>query len=105
MGGGLIKTFYRPDTGLMKSPTDQAPSSISPVPEERSIVSSKKQGFSFGSNQKRNRLTNGSSIVMLTACERDTFQSRIQSVGTVYVTGFTDDCTRYRVRQDEGSLE
>jgi len=27
----------------------------------------------------------------------DTFQFRIQSVGKVYVTGFTDDCSRYRV--------
>jgi transposase InsO family protein len=28
----------------------------------------------------------------------DTFQFRIQGVGKVYVTGFTDDCSRYRVR-------
>lgn len=28
----------------------------------------------------------------------DTFQFRIQGVGRVYVTGFTDDCSRYRVR-------
>lgn len=28
----------------------------------------------------------------------DTFQFRIHSVGKVYVTGFTDDCSRYRVR-------
>jgi putative transposase len=27
----------------------------------------------------------------------DTFQFRIKSVGKVYVTGFTDDCSRYRV--------
>ncbi len=28
----------------------------------------------------------------------DTFQFRIHGVGKVYVTGFTDDCSRYRVR-------
>lgn len=28
----------------------------------------------------------------------DTFQFRIHDVGKVYVTGFTDDCSRYRVR-------
>lgn len=28
----------------------------------------------------------------------DTFQFRIRGVGKVYVTGFTDDCSRYRVR-------
>lgn len=28
----------------------------------------------------------------------DTFQFRIKGVGRVYVTGFTDDCSRYRVR-------
>jgi putative transposase len=28
----------------------------------------------------------------------DTFQFRIKSVGKVYVTGFTDDCSRYRIR-------
>lgn len=28
----------------------------------------------------------------------DTFQFRIKGVGKVYVTGFTDDCSRYRVR-------
>ena len=28
----------------------------------------------------------------------DTFQFRIRGVGKVYVTGFTDDCARYRVR-------
>ncbi len=28
----------------------------------------------------------------------DTFQFRIRSVGKVYVTGFTDDCSRYRVQ-------
>lgn len=28
----------------------------------------------------------------------DTFQFRIRDVGKVYVTGFTDDCSRYRVR-------
>ena len=28
----------------------------------------------------------------------DTFQFRIKDVGKVYVTGFTDDCSRYRVR-------
>jgi len=28
----------------------------------------------------------------------DTFQFRIRSVGKVYVTGFTDDCSRYRVK-------
>ncbi len=28
----------------------------------------------------------------------DTFQFRIKRVGKVYVTGFTDDCSRYRVR-------
>jgi transposase InsO family protein len=28
----------------------------------------------------------------------DTFQFRIRNVGKVYVTGFTDDCSRYRVR-------
>lgn len=28
----------------------------------------------------------------------DTFQFRIASVGKVYVTGFTDDCSRYRIR-------
>lgn len=28
----------------------------------------------------------------------DTFQFRIQDVGKVYVTGFTDDCSRFRVR-------
>lgn len=28
----------------------------------------------------------------------DTFQFRIRWVGKVYVTGFTDDCSRYRVR-------
>lgn len=28
----------------------------------------------------------------------DTFQFRIKSVGKVYVTGFTDDCSRYRVK-------
>lgn len=28
----------------------------------------------------------------------DTFQFRIKCVGKVYVTGFTDDCSRYRVR-------
>lgn len=28
----------------------------------------------------------------------DTFQFRISGVGKVYVTGFTDDCSRYRVR-------
>jgi transposase InsO family protein len=28
----------------------------------------------------------------------DTFQFRIRRVGKVYVTGFTDDCSRYRVK-------
>lgn len=28
----------------------------------------------------------------------DTFQFRIAGVGKVYVTGFTDDCSRYRIR-------
>lgn len=28
----------------------------------------------------------------------DTFQFRIRSVGKVYVTGFSDDCSRYRIR-------
>jgi transposase InsO family protein len=28
----------------------------------------------------------------------DTFQFRIRGVGKVYVTGFTDDCSRYRIR-------
>lgn len=28
----------------------------------------------------------------------DTFQFRIRNVGKVYVTGFTDDCSRYRIR-------
>lgn len=28
----------------------------------------------------------------------DTFQFRVQDVGKVYITGFTDDCSRYRVR-------
>jgi transposase len=28
----------------------------------------------------------------------DTFQFRIRGVGKVYVTGFTDDCSRYRVK-------
>ena len=28
----------------------------------------------------------------------DSFQFRISSVGKVYVTGFTDDCSRYRVK-------
>jgi transposase InsO family protein len=28
----------------------------------------------------------------------DTFQFRIKDVGKVYVTGFTDDCSRYRIR-------
>ena len=28
----------------------------------------------------------------------DTFQFRIHDVGKVYVTGFTDDCSRFRVR-------
>ncbi len=28
----------------------------------------------------------------------DTFQFRIHDVGKVYVTGFTDDCSRYRVK-------
>jgi hypothetical protein len=28
----------------------------------------------------------------------DTFQFRIRGVGKVYITGFTDDCSRYRVR-------
>ena len=28
----------------------------------------------------------------------DTFQFRIKDVGKVYVTGFTDDCSRYRVK-------
>ena len=28
----------------------------------------------------------------------DTFQFRIKGVGKVYVTGFTDDCSRYRVK-------
>lgn len=28
----------------------------------------------------------------------DTFQFRIQDVGKVYVTGFTDDCSRYRIK-------
>jgi transposase InsO family protein len=28
----------------------------------------------------------------------DTFQFRIRDVGKVYVTGFTDDCSRYRIR-------
>jgi len=28
----------------------------------------------------------------------DTFQFRIKGVGKVYVTGFTDDCSRYRIR-------
>ncbi len=28
----------------------------------------------------------------------DTFQLRIKGLGKVYVTGFTDDCSRYRVR-------
>lgn len=27
----------------------------------------------------------------------DTFQFRISSTGKVYVTGFTDDCSRYRI--------
>jgi transposase len=28
----------------------------------------------------------------------DTFQFRIRGVGKVYITGFTDDCSRYRVK-------
>ncbi len=28
----------------------------------------------------------------------DTFQFRIHGVGQVYVTGFTDDCSRFRIR-------
>jgi len=39
----------------------------------------------------------------------DTFQFRIRSVGKVYVTGFTDDCSRYRVRSkaylNKGAME
>ena len=30
----------------------------------------------------------------------DSFQFRISSVGKVYVTGFTDDCSRYRVKSE-----
>jgi len=30
----------------------------------------------------------------------DTFQFRIHDVGKVYVTGFTDDCSRYRIRSN-----
>jgi putative transposase len=30
--------------------------------------------------------------------QRDTFQFRIRGVGKSYVTGFTDDCSRYRVK-------
>jgi hypothetical protein len=31
-------------------------------------------------------------------CQGDTFQSRIWGVGKIYVTGFTDNCSRYRVK-------
>jgi len=30
--------------------------------------------------------------------QSDTFQFRIRGIGKVYVTGFTDDCSRYRVK-------
>ena len=31
-------------------------------------------------------------------CQLDTFQLRIHDVGKVYITGFTDDCSRYRIK-------
>jgi hypothetical protein len=65
-----------------------------PVPGEQSIVSSQKQGLLIRikpkpqpAGKRFQRLGRG-----------DTFQFRIRGIGKVYVTVFTDDFSRYRVR-------
>jgi hypothetical protein len=74
-------------------------SSISPVPGEPFIESSRNTGFSFMLRQSPNPPGSGFKAVLSTACgSGDTFQFRIRGVGKVYVTDFADDCSQYRVK-------
>ena len=59
----------------------------------------KKHGLLIRVKAKPQPPANDSNVVTLTACGRVIRSSLVyRGVGKVYVTGFTDDCSRYRVK-------
>jgi len=69
------------------------------VPGERFIVSSRNTDFSSESKQTTTPVGKRSQRQHVDSMWPGyTFQFRIRGVGKVYVTGFTDDCSRYRVK-------
>ena len=87
---------------LHGEPVGSSTSSTCPVPGERFIASSRNMDFLSESKPNRNRPANGSERHHVDSMwQGDTFQFRIRGVKKVYFTGFTDSCSRYRVKSKQ----